>query len=155
MATKTELDSMLDLVYESMDGSEIAEDYSDRHNIRSAAILTVTDDERAFRTAGYLSDRVRGKVVVEIGSGIGLLAMHLSEVARKVYCIEANPAWTWVFLGVLYARKPKNVSWLFGSADEFAGMVKADVAIFCTHSDHTGMKHAARQFAPEVIDVYE
>jgi hypothetical protein len=46
------------------------------------------------------------------------------------------------------------VSYLFGAADEFAGLLKADVALFCTHSGVALMKAAGRLFAPEVIDVY-
>jgi hypothetical protein len=150
-----QINDMLNRVYEALDGNDMAEDYFARHEIQSAAILTVTDDERAHLIADYLADRVRGKTVVEIGAGIGLLSLHLSGIASRVYAIEANPAWTWVFLGVLFSKKPKNVSWLFGAADEFFGGIHADVAIFCTHSDHEGMRKVAAMFAPVVIDVYD
>ena len=95
-----------------------------------------------------------GKTVVEIGGGIGLLALHLGLHAKRVYCIEANPMWSWIFATVLLQSKPKNVSFLFGAADEFLGTVKGDVAIYCTHSDVKGMGLVAAQFAPLVIDVY-
>ena len=91
---------------------------------------------------------------MEIGGGIGLLALHLGQVAKRVYCIEANPVWASCFLAALLANKPKNVSYLFGAADEFADQIKADVAIFCTHSGIASMKKAAAMFAPEVIDIY-
>lgn len=149
------LGPVLDMMYESMDGNEVAMDYSRRHGIESAMILTVKDDEMADLVAEFLADQVRGKTVVEIGAGIGLLALHLSQYAKRIYAIEANPSWTSTFLACLYAHKPKHVSWLFGSADEFAGGIRGDVALFCTHSDHAGMKRAASLFAPEVIDVYE
>lgn len=148
------LDSMLDEVYNTMKGSRAAQAYSERHNINSAAVLTVIDDEHASLIAEHLRPRIEGKTVVEVGGGIGLLALHLGHVAKRVYCIEANPMWSWIFAGVLLQQKPKNVSFLFGAADEFLGAIKGDVALFCTHSDVSGMKLVSRQFAPTVIDVY-
>lgn len=128
--------------------------YDERHGIESAAVLTIYDDETAALVASHLADRVRGKVVVEIGAGLGLLALHLSEYAAKVIAIEANPMWTSCWVAFLHSKKPKNVTWIFGAADEVAGMVRGDVALFCTHSDCDGMARTAELFAPEVIDVY-
>lgn len=155
MNAKGPIGNTLDCIYEQLDGSEIMEAYGERHGINSAAILTVTDDEMAGELAAHLADRVRGKTVVEIGGGISLLACHLAEYAERVYVIEANPAWTSVFLAFLFYKKPKNLSFLFGAAEEFEGIVRGDVALFCTHSDHKGMRAVASRFAQEVIDVYE
>lgn len=149
-----ELSETLDAVYAEMEGSEAVRDYSERHGIASAAVLTVLDDNHALLIAEHLRPRIEGKTVIEIGGGIGLLAMHMGHVAKRVYCIEANPAWSWVFAGVLLKMKPKNVSFLFGAADEFLGTIRGDVAIYCTHSDVKGMGLVAAQFAPVVIDVY-
>lgn len=148
------LSEMLDMVYESMDGSELAEAYSVRHGIDSAAILTIYDDERADLVARHLAPRIEGRTVVEIGGGIGLLAFHLGRFAKRVYCIEANPMWSWTFAACLLAEKPKNVSYLFGAADEFVGRIRGDVALFCTHSDVAGMRRVAERFGNTVIDVY-
>jgi predicted RNA methylase len=137
-----------------MEGSDASLDYSERHGINSAAVLTVIDDESADLVASYLEPRIAGQTVVEIGGGIGLLALHMGLVARRVYCIEANPMWSWTFAQCLLAAKPRNVSFLFGAADEFVGAIKADVAVYCTHSDVQGMGLVAAQFAPVVIDVY-
>lgn len=145
---------MLDEVYEAMEGSEAALDYSERHGVNSAAVLTVLDDNHAMLIAERLRPRIEGKTVVEIGGGIGLLSLHLGHVAKRVYCIEANPMWSWTFAQCLLASKPKNVSFLFGAADEFLGCIKADVALYCTHSDVAGMGLVAAQFAPVVIDIY-
>lgn len=149
-----ELGGMLNEVYEAMEGSDVAMAYSERHNINSAAVLTVIDDDHADAIAAYLEPRIAGKTVVEIGGGIGLLSLHLGLIAKRVYCIEANPMWSWTFAEVLLRAKPKNVSYLFGAADEFVGAIRGDVAIYCSHSDITGMRLVAAQFAPEVIDVY-
>lgn len=145
---------MLDKVYEAMEGNTFANRYSCRHGIESAAVLTIYNDETADLMAQHLAPRIAGKTVVEIGGGIGLLALHLGLLARRVYCIEANPMWSWVFAGTLLKRKPKNVSFLFGAADEFAEIIRGDVALFCTHSDVAGMTATAAQFAPTVIDVH-
>lgn len=146
--------SLLDRLYEAWDGNQMVEEYSERHDIDSAAILTVTDDETADLIAAHLSDRILGKIVVEIGGGIGLLAFHLSQYAERVFVIEANPAWTFIYVAFMYANKPKNVTFIFGSADEVASFVRADVAIFCTHSGAASMRDAGHLFASEVIDVY-
>ena len=148
------ISEMLDEVYSAYEDSEKMADFSERHGIASAAVLTVLDDNHAMVIAEHLRPRIEGKTVVEIGGGIGLLALHMGVVAKRVYCIEANVMWSWIFAGVLLEKKPKNVSFLFGSADEFVGMVRGDVAIYCSHSDVAGMGLVAAQFAPKVIDVY-
>jgi hypothetical protein len=150
----TDLNDKLDEIYLAMEGSQASFRFSERHNINSQAVLTVTDDETAGLIAANLEPRIAGKTVVEIGGGIGLLALHMGMVARRVYCIEANPMWSWTFAQVLLDRKPRNVSFLFGAADEFVGMIRADVAVYCTHSDVEGMRLVASQFAPTVIDIY-
>ncbi len=150
----SELSRTLNAIYEALEGSEPSLNYSERHGIASAAILTVLDDETAGLIAERLAPRIEGKTVIEIGGGIGLLALHMGHIAKRVYCIEANPMWSWVFAGSLLKQKPKNVSFLFGAADEFLGTFKGDVAVYCTHSDVRGMGLVAAQFAPIVIDVY-
>lgn len=147
------LSEMIEMYYETADGSPLLEDYHDRHGTESALILTVYEDERAEDIAEWLRPRIEGKVVVEVGAGIGLLACHLAQVARKVYAIEVDPNWTSCFLAAIYARKPSNLTFIFGKAEE-APHIAADVALFCTHSGHAAMFAAASRFAPEVIDVY-
>lgn len=149
-----ELQKLLSDIYNQFEGSETMMDYAERHNVNSAAVLTVIDDETADALTERLEPRIAGKTVVEIGGGIGLLSLHMARVAKRVYCIEANPLWAWSFAKVLLERKPKNVSYIFGSADEFVGCFKADIAIIATHSDITGMKLIGQQFAPETIDIY-
>ncbi|MET4493492.1 hypothetical protein [Bradyrhizobium sp. LA7.1] len=149
-----DLQRELSEIYSRVEGSEMALAYRERHNINSAAVLTVTDDETARLLTERLAPRIAGKTVVEIGGGIGLLALHMATVARRVYCIEANPMWSWTFAQVLLKMKPRNASFLFGTADEFVGCLKADIAVFCTHSDVQGMRLVGQQFAPAVIDVY-
>lgn len=151
---EAEFTDSLSAMYEIMDGSEEAEQYSERHGIKSQAILTVYSDEVAALIASSLAPRIEGRVVVEIGGGVGLLAMHLAQYAKRVYCIEANPMWSWVFATLLLKSKPKNLSYLFGAADEFEGRIKGHVALFCTHSGVEDMKRVGARFADTVIDVH-
>ena len=149
---------LFDKVYEAMEGSTESLAYSERHGIAAQAVLTVHDDETSWidrRT--HLAPRIEGKTIIEIGGGIGpTCACHLGHIAKRVYCIEEEPdkMVSWTFAAVLLKQKPKNVSFLFGAADEFLGCVKGDVALYCTHSDVNGMGLVAAQFAPLVIDVY-
>jgi hypothetical protein len=78
----------------------------------------------------------------------------MGAVAQRVYCIEANPLWSMSFAQFLLEKKPRNVSFLCGAADEFLGCIKGDVAVICTHSDVAAMKLVGAQFAKTVIDVY-
>lgn len=149
----TELKQTLDHYYETMEGNPAIEAYHERHGTQSACILTNYDDEHADLVAEWLAPRVTGKVVVEIGAGIGLLACHVAQDARRVYAIEVDPAWSSVFIAFLYRQKPANLTFIFGKAEE-APPIAADVAIFCTHSGRESMYRAATLFAPEVIDVY-
>ncbi|NEV75623.1 hypothetical protein DYI24_00835 [Rhodopseudomonas sp. BR0C11] len=144
----------LDRIYSTIAGHQAADSYFERHGIAAAPILTVTDDETADAIAEYLRPRIEGKTVVEIGGGLGLLSLHMGLIAKRVFCIEANPIWSVLFTEVLFRTKPRNVSYLFGTADEFVGSIRGDVAVICTHSDVTGMSLVAAQFAPAVIDVY-
>lgn len=147
------LKQTLEQFYDAADGNPLIENYHLRHSTESAMILTNYDDERASYIADYLRERTEGKLVVEIGAGIGLLACHVALNARKVYAIEVDPAWTSAFLGYLYHYKPANLTFIFGRAED-APPICADVAFFCTHSGRESMYRAATKFAPEVIDVY-
>ena len=148
------MSDVFDTAVRDMEGSAALQAYAQRHGIRSAAVLTVTDDAMAAAIAEYLRLRIEGRVVVEIGGGIGLLALHMGAYAKRVYCIEANPVWTSGFIGSLLHMKPKNVSFLFGAAEEFVDTIRGDVAVYCSHSDIEGMRKLGNQFAPAVIDVY-
>lgn len=141
-------------LYESFDGNPVMEEYMDRHDVGSLGILTIAGDEEAALVAEHLRDRIAGKIVVEVGGGIGLLALHMSTIASHVYVIEASPVWTHLWMMFFMARKPKNVTFIFGAAQEMAGQLHADVAMFCTHSDAVGMRQVGATLANEVIDVY-
>jgi hypothetical protein len=145
---------MLSEVIELTQMSQAYSAFAERHNIRSAPNLTVIEDETAELICERLSPRIAGKTVVEIGGGIGILSLAMASVARRVYCIEANPRWAAIWTEILVEKKPKNMNYLFGAADEFVGCIRGDVAVICTHSDVQGLKLVGRQFASQVVDVY-
>lgn len=144
---------MLEQFYCELDGNKDMEAYHDRHGTQTLGILTVYDDEKASLVAEHLRERIEGKIVVEIGGGIGLLAMYLAGYAKHVFCFEVDPAWMSCFVHVLYKKKPANLTYIFGRAQDMA-FFRADVALFCTHSGHDSLQQIGGMFAPEVIDVY-
>lgn len=146
---------MLDKLYDVFDGSGDMLEYCDRHGVESLGILTVYSDEIASGIADFLQPKIAGKVVVEIGAGMGLLACHLALHAKHVYAIEANPVWASCFAVSLLKTKPINCTYVLGAAAEMNGLLRADVAIFCTHSGGASMRRAAELFSPVVIDVYK
>lgn len=148
-----DLKTVINAWYQNMDGNTLVEQYHQRHGTESQCILTNYDDEHAGLVAEYLRERIAGKVVVEVGAGLGLLACHLAADARRVYAIEVDPCWSASFVWCLYEKKPPNLTFIFGKAEE-APPIAADVAVFCTHSGREALHRAACRFAPIVIDVY-
>jgi hypothetical protein len=145
---------MLSELQKIMSMSRAYSDFEERHNIRSTPILSVVQDDTAKSICQLLAPRITGKTVVEVGGGVGLLSLAMASVAKRVYCIEANPTWAAAWTQILIEEKPRNMSFLFGAADEFVGCIRGDVAVVCTHSDVEGMKLLGGQFAPDVVDVY-
>jgi 16S rRNA A1518/A1519 N6-dimethyltransferase RsmA/KsgA/DIM1 with predicted DNA glycosylase/AP lyase activity len=96
--------------------------------------LTQHSPEIAFRTAEKLADWITGKQVIEIGAGVGFLALELARYAKSVIAIESDPAWSWVFTRSLYRHKPKNLTWIFGDANEMAGKVTGEICLVFTCS---------------------
>ena len=136
------------------EGRLALEAFAKRHGIKAAPNLTVLEDEIASFIVERLEPRIADKTVIEIGGGIGLLSLHMATVAKRVYCIEANPMWSFTFAELLLQRKPKNLSFLFGAADEFVGRIDGDIAIVLSHSGLASMMATARQFAPVAVDFY-
>jgi hypothetical protein len=147
-------DDVFDQISNALVDNERIGEYYARHGLMSQPVLTITNDEIAGLIAEYLRPIIENKTVIEIGGGNGLLSLHMGMIAKRVFCIEANPIWADSFIMCLIANKPKNVSYLFGAADEFAGLIKGDVAVFASHSGVDGMRKAGCLFAITVIDIY-
>jgi hypothetical protein len=145
------LHATIEGIYDTQEGSEEVEDFERRHEIRSLGILTVLNAHEAEVEVVRMAPWITGKRVVEIGAGVGLLAVALARVARSVVAIEVDLAWSWTFVEHLYRAKPPNLTWVFGRAEEVAGWLRADVAIVYTRSDVEGMRTLAGKFAPLVL----
>jgi hypothetical protein len=81
---------------------------------------------------------------------VGFLAIEMARHASSVVAIESDPGWSWVFTQTLYRKKPPNLTWIFGTAESVADMVRGDVAIICTRSGHRAMRAVAERMAPRV-----
>lgn len=141
----------IEKIYEMNEGDQMIEDYFTRHQIESLGILTIVNEQAAqIEVSGYL-ERIRGKRVIEIGAGVGFLAIELAKHAKSVVGIEANPSWSWVFTQYLYAIKPDNLTWVFGTAESVASFLHGDVAVVYTRSGIEQMTHVALEMCPEII----
>lgn len=138
-------------IYAKLEGSGVVEDFAERSGINSLGVLTVSSYYSAMQEIEALWPQIKNQTVVEIGAGVGMLALQMAKFAKKVYAIEADPSWTWVFTEYLYAIKPRNLTFIFGNAEEMVGKIHADVAVIYTCSDVAGMKALAAKFAPRII----
>ena len=130
------------------------EEYHAKHRTASLGVLTICSHFDARKIVKPLRGRILNKVVVEIGSGVGYLALALSKYSPQVFAIESDPAWSWIFTHHLYEQKPAHLTWIFGTAESVASWLRADVAVIVTRSGHEEMQIVARRMAPVVIDVY-
>lgn len=125
--------------------------YDARAGLRSKRYLTMLAPHDAQWIVDRVRDRIAGKVVVELGAGIGVLAVALASHAKRVFAIEADPMWSWVFSRWLYRSKPNNLTFIMDMAEHLTDVIKADVAIVVTGSDEERLRATAERFAPEVI----
>ena len=156
----------IESVYLTSDGgSKIAQsiiDYNNRHNIKSMGILTILTPDQAEEEVSKFRDRIQNKIVIEIGAGVGFLALEMAKFADTVYAFETDPQWNWIFSRHLYKHKPKNLHWIFSNAENFVDKIHGDVCVIYTCSDIMGMYSLGKQMAEEVLmpmeqskDVYE
>lgn len=141
----------IERIYESNEGSESVEVYHARHGIKSLAVLTITSPYDATREVDQFAHKIRGKTVIEIGAGIGFLAMEMARFAKRVYAIEADPAWTWVFTECLYQKKSPNLTWIFGNAESVSDWLRGDIAVIYTRSGIKAMEAQAAKMCPVAI----
>ena len=90
-------------------------------------------------------------MVVEIGAGVGVLALELAKYAAHVYAIEADPVWSFAFARHLYSVKPPNLTWIMDRAENLVNVISGSVVIVVTGSDEEALRELAGQFGPEVI----
>ena len=146
-----DIDVLIDMAYDALEGAEDLMRYHKLHGTPSLLILTQYSFEVAQETARLLATEIKDKVVIEIGAGVGFLAIEMAKLAKQVFAIEVDPAWSWIFTHSLYAHKPPNLTWIFGKAETVLPFLKGDVAIVVTRSGIEELHSLASQFAPKVI----
>jgi len=146
-------DTLIELAYDTLEGAEDLMKYHERHGTPSLLILTQHSPQIARETVRLINTEhdLRGKVIIEIGAGVGFLAIELAKIARQVFAIEVDPAWSWIFTRSLYVHKPTNLTWIFGTAESVLPWLKGDVAIILTRSGKNKMRSLGEHFAPLVI----
>lgn len=138
-------------VQSTIEGAADRNAYDERAGVRSKHYLTILDPRDTDWIVARVRDRIAGRVVVEIGAGVGVLACEIARYARRVFAIEADLGWTWTFARHLYQIKPANLTFIADSADNLVDVLRADVAIVVTGSDEDNLRALAGRFAPEVI----
>jgi dsRNA-specific ribonuclease len=149
------MSACIDAIYNDEKNFEAAEEFHRRHMTPSCGVITIYEAEAVKNIVETIHDEICGKVVVEIGAGVGLLAIGMAVVAKEVYAIEVDPAWSWAFTEVLYNIKPPNLTFIFGKAETMIDKIHADVAVIVTRSGHDEMQEIGKKLASKVIDVYE
>lgn len=132
-------------------------EYYVEHGIEACDHPIVKNLEIAAAMTDRISERIKNKTVVEIGGGTGLLSICMSMVAKQVVCIEADYMHANSFMSVKNMR-PKNLSYIFGNAEDFADSVRSagnlfDVAVFVSNSGVPSMKKVGARLSSTVIDI--
>jgi tRNA G46 methylase TrmB len=143
--------TLIDMAYDALEGCEDMMRYHYEHGTPSLQILTQFDPRQAMETVKTFADEIKDKRVIEIGAGVGFLAIEMAKIAKSVFAIESDPAWSWIFTHSLYRHKPKNLTWIFGSAETVSEWLNGDVAIIVTRSGIEEMREVAYKMAPVVL----
>ena len=141
----------INMIYDALEGLEVLEEYHERHGNPSLLILTQHSPRVAQEAARLMKPDIENKVVIEIGAGVGFLAIEMAKYAKSVIVFEVDPAWSWIFTKSLYRHKPENLSWIFGNARKFIGIIRGDVAVIFTRSGVNELKCIANEMAPKII----
>lgn len=144
-------ETLIEMAYDALEGLEDLMKYHQRHGTPSLLVLTQHSPQIAQETARMLKPDIEGKVVIEIGAGVGFLAIEMARFAKQVYAIEVDPAWSWIFVHSLYAHKPANLTWIFGTTESVIDWLKGDIAIILTNSGIEEMKLLGNKMATKVI----
>ncbi len=126
-------------------------EYDKRIGLRSKKFLTIIRPSDAVWIVKRVAAAIAGKVVVEVGAGVGVMATALAAHAKHVFAIEADPMWSWTFARHMYQTKPANLTYILDNAENLLGVLKADVAICVTGSDEVNLRRICEGFAPQVF----
>src|SRR3990172_2718507 len=104
--------------------------------------------ERTAHTQPTLKDMT----VIEIGAGLGYLAVEMAKVCKHVFAIETDPMFSHEFAQKLYAEKPANLTWIFDTArpamSRMCGgwLPAGDLVLVVTGSDEVRLRKLAETF---------
>ena len=73
-----DIDVLIDMAYDALEGAEDLMRYHKLHGTPSLLILTQYSFEVAQETARLLAPEIKDKVVIEIGAGVGFLAIEMA-----------------------------------------------------------------------------
>jgi tRNA G46 methylase TrmB len=132
--------------------------YQQRIGVTAAHICTIIAPENTRWLMKKLTPRIEGKVVVEIGAGLGVLSIEMAKVAKHVFAIDSDPEFTGAFVVKLYQERPANLTWIFDTAQGviasgLADAMLADVAVIVTGSDERGLRLLAERFVRAASDI--
>lgn len=125
--------------------------FRQREGIATSRVATIVRPENCAWILERLEQRfprLAEMTVVEIGAGVGHLAIAVADRAARVFAIEADPGFSQAFASQLYATKPANLTWIFGTATpEMAAWVpKADLVLVVTGSDEVHLRELGGRF---------
>lgn len=143
--------TLVDITYDALEGCEDLMHYHLEHGTPSLQILTQYNPRVAAETAQQIAAEIKGKRVIEIGAGVGFLAIEMAKLAKSVFAIEVDPAWSWVFTHSLYRLKPPNLTWIFGSTETVVDWLNGDMVVIATRSGIDEMRALGYRMAPKVI----
>ncbi len=150
-----QIEACVDAIYQETERMlPLVEEFHRRHMTPSCGVITACDIKRCAEIVFKIRDRIKDKTVIEVGAGVGLLSIIMASLAKQVYAIEVDPAWSWGFTEVLYDVKPPNLTFIFGKAETMIDVLHGDVAVIVTRSGHKEMQKVGHKLAKEVIDVY-
>ena len=132
--------------------------YQERMGVKAAHICTIVRPENTRWMMAKMLPRIAGKVVVEIGAGLGILAVEMARHASRVFAIDSDPQFTASFADALYQKRPPTLTWIFDTAEGviasgLASAMKADIAVVVTGSDEAGLCKLAQAFVASPSNV--
>lgn len=144
---ENKIESIYDWAHDPNNMSKIENCHSGDYSL----ILTNYNKEKVEKEVSKYKFYLNGKDVIEIGAGIGLLAIEVAKFAKYVYAFELDPAWSWIFVTENFYDKPDNMSFIFGDVRDFAYVLNVDLVIIYAYASKKYFTNIAKIFASSII----
>ena len=89
--TSCTLGDDINMTYDALEGFEDLAEYHERHSNPSLLILTQHSPQIAQEAARLLRPDIENKNAIEIGVGVGFLAIAMAKYAKSVIAFEVDP----------------------------------------------------------------